>query len=77
MVATLDVYDEATKYKASLPVPNDEANAVRLKIKEVIGPDLAAAAYVDNHASLSKACEDLNIMTDFSQPGVPAHPWNA
>ena len=71
MVAALDIYDEATKYKASLPVPNYEANTVSMKIKEFLGPDCITAVYMDNHPSLIKACKDLGITTEFSQPGVP------
>ena len=47
MVATLYIYDEATKYKTSLPVHNYEANVVIMKIKEFLGPDCATAAYME------------------------------
>ena len=71
MVATLDVDDEATKYKASLPVPSYEAVAVKARLREFLGPGKATTAYIDNHPSLIKACRDLGITVEFSQPGAP------
>eukprot|EP00974_Lingulodinium_polyedra_P030440 2930886-Lingulodinium_polyedra.AAC.1 len=57
VVATLDVHDHATKYKAALPVTAYEAEEVVTTIREFMGTQKAQAAYMDNHPPLSKACK--------------------
>eukprot|EP00974_Lingulodinium_polyedra_P009282 887605-Lingulodinium_polyedra.AAC.1 len=61
MVATLDVHDHATKYKAALPVSSYESDEVVAAIREFLGSQKATAAYTDDHPSLSKACKELGI----------------
>ena len=71
MVATLDILDHATRYKAALPVTTYEADEVVLKLKEFCGNQKIKFAYMDNHLSLVKAVKELSIAPDFSQPGMP------
>eukprot|EP00974_Lingulodinium_polyedra_P106317 10289451-Lingulodinium_polyedra.AAC.1 len=47
MVATLDLHDHATKYKATLPVSSYESEVVTT-IREFLGTRKATAAYTDN-----------------------------
>ena len=71
MVASLDVLDHATRYKAALPVASYEADEVAMKLREFCGNQKIKAAYLDNHPSLVRACKELRIVPDFSQPGMP------
>ena len=71
MVASLNVLDHATRYKSALPVASYEADEVTMKLREFCGNQRIKSAYLDNHSSLIKACKDLRIVPDFSQPGVP------
>ena len=71
MVATLDVLDHATRYKAAMPVASYEADEVAMKLREFRGCQKIRSAYLDNHPALVKACKELKIVTDFSQPGIP------
>eukprot|EP00974_Lingulodinium_polyedra_P049637 4774436-Lingulodinium_polyedra.AAC.1 len=59
MVATLDLHDHATKYKAALPASSYESDEVVTAIREVLGTQKATSAYADNHPSLAKACKEL------------------
>ena len=71
MVATLDVLDHATRYKAALPVTSYETDEVVMKLREFCGNQKIKSAYMDNYTSLIKACKELKIVADFSQPGMP------
>ena len=42
-----------------------------MKLREFCGNQQIKSADIDNHTSLIKACSDLKIVTDFSQPGMP------
>ena len=54
-----------------LPVTPYEADAATMKLRELCGNQRISAAYIDSHKSLIKACDDLKLVSDFSQPGVP------
>ena len=49
MVASLDVLDHATRYKAAMPVASYEADEVTMKLREFCGNQKIKAAYLDNH----------------------------
>ena len=71
MVASFDVLEHATRYKAALPVTSYAADEVTMKLREFCGNQKIKSACLDNHSSLIKACRDLKLVPDFSQPGVP------
>ena len=68
MVASLDVLDHATRYKAALPVTPYEADEDTMMLREFCGNQRISSADTDNHLSLIKACNELQLVTDFSQP---------
>ena len=51
MVASLDILDHATRYKAALPVTTYEADEVAMKLREFCGTQRISYAYSDNHQS--------------------------
>eukprot|EP00974_Lingulodinium_polyedra_P054928 5283132-Lingulodinium_polyedra.AAC.1 len=65
MVATLDLHDHATKYKAALLVSSYESEEVVTTIREFLGTQKATVAYTDSHPSLAKACKELGINPEF------------
>ena len=68
MVASLDVLDHATRYKAALPVTTYEADEVTMKLREFCGNQKIKSSYLDNHSSLIKSCNDLKMAENQMSP---------